>query len=92
MDYKLILMEQFGYKEYEADLTIEDISMLDDESKEILDKFFNGATVGEYACGDFSVEKLNNEYGFNVIAAVIAISNLKKNYAEFSRLYSSGIK
>ena len=57
MDYKKILMEKFGYKEYEADLTVEDIYGMDDESKSVLQKYFEGHDVLEYSCGDFSVKK-----------------------------------
>lgn len=92
MNYKAILMERFGYKEYEAELTIEDINEMDEESKEMLKKYFAGNDIWEYACGDFSVYKLHNNYGFNVIASILAISNLKKDYNLFSQMYNSGIK
>lgn len=92
MDYKKILMEKFGYKEYEADLTVEDIYGMDDESKSVLQKYFEGHDVLEYSCRDFSVRKLHDEYGFNVIASILSIANLKKDYIKFSNLYNSGIK
>ena len=92
MDYKTILMERFGYKEYEADLTVEDIAEMDEESKIVLDKYFKGDDVSEYACKEFSVKLLHTMYGFNIIASILAISNLKQDYDEFSKLYNSGIK
>ena len=92
MDYKSILTERFGYKEFEADLTIEDIQDMDEESRQILNKYFEGMDVSEYAYREFSVAELHTMYGFNVIASILAISNLKQDYDFFSDLYKSGIK
>ena len=92
MDYRSILINRFGYKEYEADLTVEDINEMDEESKNILENYFSDKGVMNYSCGDFSVKKLHDEFGFNVIASILAISNLKKDYNKFSAMYSSGIK
>ena len=92
MDYRSILINRFGYKEYEADLTVEDINEMDEESKNILENYFSDKDVTNYSCGDFSVKKLHDEFGFNVIASILAISNLKKDYNKFSAMYSSGIK
>lgn len=85
-------MERFDYKEYEADLIIEDICNMDDESREVLEKYFEGGSISDYSCGDFSIDKLHTVYGFNIIASVLAISNLKQDYDKFSQLYNSGIK
>ena len=92
MDYKKILMEKFGYKNYEADLTVEDIVEMDEESKKVLQEYFDGNDVFNYSCGDFSVKKLHDKYGFNIIASILSIANLKKDYIKFSKLYNSGIK
>ena len=85
MDYKKILMEKFGYKDYEADLTVEDIVEMDEESKKVLQEYFDGNDVFNYSCGDFSVKKLHDKYGFNIIASILSIANLKKDYIKFSK-------
>lgn len=92
MDYKKILVERFGYNEFEAELVAVDIEELDLESRSILNDFINGKNVDMYGYREYSVSHFQKQFGFNTIAAILAVSNLKKDYTMFSDLYRNGIR
>lgn len=89
---KKYLSEELGYEPYEIDITIEDIEKVDQESLSKIVAFISGENVLDYSYQDYSVAKLVNEKGFNVIASIIAISNLKKDYDYYVTLYNRPIK
>lgn len=89
---KKYLSEELGYEPYEVDITIEDIEKVDQESLSKIVAFISGENVLDYSYQDYSVAKLVNEKGFNVIASIIAISNLKKDYDYYVTLYNRPIK
>ena len=89
---KKYLSEELGYEPYEVDITIEDIEKVDQESLSKIVAYISGENVLDYSYQDYSVAKLVNEKGFNVIASIIAISNLKKDYDYYVALYNRPIK
>ena len=89
---KKYLSEELGYEPYEVDITIEDIEKVDQESLSKIVAFISGENILDYSYRDYSVAKLVNEKGFNVIASIIAISNLKKDYDYYVTLYNRPIK
>ena len=92
-DYKGILCEEYGYTEYEAEVTEIDIENMDEESKRILDMaVIDKKEAGGYSYRDFSVEKLEKEYGLDRVAAILSISMLKSDYELFSEILNRGSK
>lgn len=89
---KRYLSEVLGYESYEVDITIEDIEKVDQESLSRILAYVSGESVLDYSYRDYSVAKFVNDKGFNVIASVIAISNLKKDYNYYQTLYNRPIK
>ena len=89
---KELLIKKYGYTEYEATLTSEDLGNMDEECKQKLEDYLNGTDVSSYSCGEFSVETLINEYGLNTISALLSISTLKVDYDSFSRMLKKGNK
>lgn len=91
-DYYKTLIEEYGYTPYEAELTIEDIREMDEETKHALDMYLSGKSIISYGYRDYSVETLISDYSMNEIAALIAISELKKNYDGFVEILKLGVK
>lgn len=91
-DYYKTLIEEYGYTAYEAELTIEDIHEMDEETKHALDMYLSGKSIISYGYRDYSVETLISDYSMNEIAALIAISELKKDYDGFVEILKSGVK
>ncbi len=91
-DYNKILIEQYGYTQYEAELTIEDIQEMDEETKAALDMYLSGKSISAYGYKEYTVEILMSRYSMNAIAALIAISELKKDYDGFLEILKMGIK
>lgn len=91
-DYNRILIEEYGYTPYEAELTMEDIQEMDEESKNALDTYLAGKDVVAYGYKEYTVESLMSSYFMNEIAAIIAISELKKDYDGFLEILKMGIK
>ena len=48
--------------------------------------------AGWYSYRDFSVEKLEKEYGLDRVAAILSISMLKSDYELFSEILNRGSK
>lgn len=91
-DYYNTLIEEYGYTPYEAELTIEDIREMDEETKNVLDMYLSGKSIISYGYRDYSVETLVSDYSMNEIAALIAISELKKDYDGFVKILKLGVK
>lgn len=91
-DYYNTLIEEYGYTPYEAELTIEDIREMDEETKNTLDMYLSGKSIISYGHRDYSVETLVSDYSMNEIAALIAISELKKDYDGFVDILKLGVK
>lgn len=91
-DYYNTLIEEYGYTPYEAELTIEDIREMDEETKNALDMYLSGKSIISYGYRDYSVETLVSDYSMNEIAALIAISELKKDYDGFVKILKLGVK
>ena len=86
------LIDELEYEQYEVEIIIEDIQNLDEESQDIIEKYIDGKCVKNYSYKDYSVERLMNEKGFNTIASIISIGNLKRDYDKYSELYKKPIK
>lgn len=91
-DYYNTLIEEYGYTPYEAELTIEDIREMDEETKNTLDMYLSGKSIISYGYRDYSVETLVSDYSMNEIAALIAIAELKKDYDGFVEILKLGVK
>lgn len=91
-DYLNTLIEEYGYTPYEAELTIEDFNEMDEETKNKLDMYFSGESISTYGYREYTVETLISNYSMNEIAALIAISELKKDYDGFVKILKMGIK
>jgi len=89
---KTTLIEKYGYTEYEAEITTEDLNQMDSECKEKLDDYLSGNEVSDFRYGEFSVDILVNDYGCNVISAILTISTLKNDYENLSRMLKKGFK
>ena len=92
VEIRRFLREKLEYEQYEIDITIEDIGKVDQDSLAKIMEYVSGNDVSDYGCRDYTVERLVKEKGFNVIASIIAISNLKKDYEHYSELFSRPIK
>lgn len=86
------LIEQLHYEQYEVEITIEDIHNADSESQQVVEEYIRGQDVSNYGYGQYTVERLVNEKGFNTVAAILSIANLKKDYNKFDALYKRPIK
>ncbi|MCR5111643.1 MAG: hypothetical protein K6B38_12205 [Ruminococcus sp.] len=86
------LSDTLKYEKFEIDLIIEDVKAADSESRQIIDALIDGKDVSGYSYRDYSVKRLCKENKFNTLAAVLAVSCLKKDYDKYSRIYSKGIK
>lgn len=91
-DYFNILIEEYGYTPYEAELTIEDFNEMDEETKNKLDMYLSGNSITTYGYREYTVESLISNYSMNEIAALIAISELKKDYDGFVEILKMGVK
>ena len=91
-DYYNTLIEEYGYTPYEAELTIEDIHEMDEETKNALDMYLSGKSIIAYGYRNYTVETLISDYSMNEIAALIAISELKKDYDGFVEILKLGVK
>lgn len=91
-EYNSILIKEYGYTPYEAELTTEDIQEMDEESKNALDMFLSGQDITTYGYGEYTVETLMCNYSMNEIAALISISELKRDYKGFSDMLRMGTK
>ena len=89
---KELLVEKYGYTDFEATLTTEDLDCMDEECKKKLEDFLGGEDISSYSCGEFSVDILINEYGLNTISALLSISTLKVDYDNFARMLKKGNK
>lgn len=91
-DYYNTLIEEYGYTPYEAELTIEDIHEMDKDTKNALDMYLSGKNITTYGYKEYTVGILMSSYSMNEIAALIAISELKKDYDGFLEILKLGIK
>ena len=91
-DYYNTLIEEYGYTPYEAELTIEDIHEMDEETRNALDMYLSGKSIIAYGYRNYTVEILTSDYSMNEIAALIAISELKKDYDGFEEILKLGVK
>ena len=88
-DYTEILISQYGFSEYEAKLTNIDLNNMDAESIAILEKLIDGENVSTYACCDINVEVLVEKYKLSVIAAILSVDMLKRDYDGFIKVLNS---
>ena len=54
--------------------------------------YLSGKSIISYGYRDYSVETLISDYSMNEIAALIAISELKKDYDGFVEILKLGVK
>ena len=89
---KKYLSEQLEYEPYEVELTIADIEKAGKECIEKVKEYIAGKDVSNYAYRDYSVKSLMDSKRFNAIAAILAISCLKRDYDYYSTLYRRPMK
>lgn len=87
--YRDLLIEKYGYSEFEAEITDQDLQAVDEETAEKLALFLDGADVSDYHCGEYSVKKLVEQFGLTPIAALLSIFQLKKDYDGMQRVLMS---
>lgn len=92
MNLEEILVSRYNYTEDEAALTAQDLRSMDSESTDILHAMLQGQDVSGFACGDYSVGFLMEEKGLNIIAAILSIDELKKDYKNYSKILEAGNK
>ena len=92
IDIEGFLANILHYEPFEIEITMEDIQSADEESKSVIEQYIQGADISEYGYRYFTVKKLMEEKGFNAIAAILSISNLKKDYTKYVALYERAIK
>lgn len=91
--YKEILITQYHYPEDIAEKTVFDLENMDDDCKEYFNQYVDvGEPERDLIYQEYSVKMLMHEYEMLFPAAVIYVSNLKKNYERYSSLLNRGIK
>lgn len=88
-DYTSILISDYGFSDYEATLTNIDLNNMDEDSISILEKLLNGDDISNYSYRDISIGTLVKEYNLSVIAAILSINMLKKDYDGFIKVLNS---
>ena len=88
-DYTDLLISQYGFSKYEAELTNIDLNNMDAESVAVLEKLIDGEDVSTYACRDINVGLLVEKYKLSIIAAVLSVDMLKKDYDGFIKVLNS---
>ncbi len=88
-DYTNILISDYGFTEHEANLTNIDLNNMTEECIEILEKLFKGENIDSFAHRDISVGLLVEKYKLSIIAAVLSIDMLKKDYDGFIKVLNS---
>lgn len=92
MSLEEILVDRYNYSEDEAAITAQDLGSMDSESTDMLHVALQGQDVSGFACGDYSVGFLMEKKGLNIIAAILSIDELKKDYKNFSKILEAGNK
>ena len=91
--YKEILIKRYHYPKDIAEKTVFDLEAMDDECKEYFERYMEVEELEkDLFYKGYSVKELMKEYQMMFPAAVIFISNLKKDYDEYSALLNIGIK
>ena len=88
-DYTNILISDYGFTEHEAALTNTDLNNMDAESIAILEKLLNGENIDNFAYRDISIGCLIEKYKLSIIAAILSIDMLKKDYDGFIKILNS---
>lgn len=86
------LKDELGYSEFEIGITLEELESIDQESYSMIEALLDDQDISGYAYRDYSVGSLVLDKGFNLVSAVIAISDLKDDYEYYSELFSRPIK
>lgn len=86
------LKDELDYSAFEIKATLREVKRLDKESAIRLDELLDGKDITGYSFRDYSVNALIKKHRLNYISAIIAISDLKKDYAYYSELYGRPIK
>ena len=88
-DYIELLISHYGYTEYEANLTNDDLNQMDADSLTALEALIANDVPLDYGYRDFTVKMLRDDYGLNPIAAILSISILKKGYDAYAKVLKS---
>lgn len=92
-DYKEVLIERYHYPEHIAERTVADLEKMDDECKEYFKQYVDvDEPENDLFYKAYSVKMLMHKYQMLFPAAVIFLSNLKKDYVRYSALLNMGIK
>lgn len=91
--YKEILIKRYHYPDYIAEETVIDLEQMDDDCKEYFNQYVDvDEPEDDLSYQEYSVKILIKKYQMLFPAAVIFISNLKKDYKKYARLLNEGIK
>lgn len=91
--YKEILITQYHYPEDIAEGTAIDLEKMDDDCKQYFNQYMDvEEPENDMFYQEYSVKILMKKYQMLFPAAVIFISNLKKDYKKYSALLHMGIK
>lgn len=88
-DYTNKLISDYGFTEYEAALTNTDLNNMDTECLTALENLFNGENIDSFSYRDISVGILVEKYKLSIIAAILSIDMLKKDYDGFIKILNS---
>jgi len=89
---KEILIEKCEYSEFSAGLTANRILNMDEECMKAFISWNETGKIEDLECGNYTVNKLINEYGLMIPAAFLTISDLKNNYDYAAQILERGNK
>lgn len=87
-----ILIEKCGYSAFGAESTANRILDMDKECLEAFSLWNETGEINNLECGRYTVSKLIDEYGLQIPAAFLTISDLKEDYDFMSKILEDGNK
>lgn len=89
---KEILIEKCEYSEFSASFTAKRILNMDEDCMKAFILWDETGEIENLECGNYTVNKLINEYGLMIPAAFLTISDLKSNYDYAVQILERGNK
>lgn len=77
-----ILREKYGYNELGIKEVLKEISQIDPEIGQKLEKFLETGEIQEMEIEGYTIDKLMKEHGFNAVAAYLTMDWLRKSPKE----------
>lgn len=92
-DFRKILVDIFGYQEYEAELTSRDLMQMEDRYKTYFMEHCNEDELSnDLAYKEYSVKGLMSDFHMKFPAAVLFLSVMEKDYEKCCNMLKYGIK